>query len=219
MDFQPFLQGFQSVNKYLNDLWTDINNPSYFWQLFIPFACVLIDPTTNDSHIENFLKSPACHHCPYACQVKMKFEQFRWEIHYVIKVFHAMYKKFLTALDHIDYHPSQVQNNVTRTKRSVLYDVYGQYHTPTKMLTPSEENFLNAFMKALFKINLSLHNSLSHMKRVGIFTWILGWGIFLNARNIAKIKDNLHILQKQNQLQDKQIKQLANFLKFNYASS
>ena len=74
LDFQPFLQGFQSVNKYLNDLWTDINNPSYFWQLFIPFAYVLIDPTLNDSHIENFLTSPACHHHPYACQVKMKFE-------------------------------------------------------------------------------------------------------------------------------------------------
>ena len=61
LNFQPFLQGFQSVNKYLNDLWTDINNPSYFWQLFIPFAHVLIDPTLNDSHIENFLSSPACH--------------------------------------------------------------------------------------------------------------------------------------------------------------
>ena len=36
-------------------------------------------------------------------------------------------------------------------------------------------------------------------------------GVFLNARNIAKIKDNIHILQKQNQLQDKQIK-LANIL-------
>ena len=50
------------------------------------------------------------------------------------------------------------------------------------------------------------------MKRVGVFTWILGWGVFLNARNIAIIKDNLHTLQKQNQLQDKQINQLANYL-------
>ena len=50
------------------------------------------------------------------------------------------------------------------------------------------------------------------MKRVGIFTWILGWGIFSNARNIAKIKYNIHTLQRQNQLQDKQIKQLANYL-------
>ena len=30
LDFQPFLNGFQSVNKYLNDLWTDVNNPQYF---------------------------------------------------------------------------------------------------------------------------------------------------------------------------------------------
>ena len=181
MDFQPFLQGFQTVNKYLNELWTDINNPSYFWQLFIPFAHVLIDPTLNDSHIESFLTSPTCHHRPYACQVKMKFERFRWEIHYVRKVFRITYKKFLTAIDHIDYHPSQIQNNKTRTKRSVLYDIYGHYHTPTKMLTPSEESFLNAFLKALYKINPSLHNKLSHMKRVGILTWILGWGVFFKC--------------------------------------
>ena len=212
LDFQPFLYGFQSVNRYLNDLWTDINNPSYFHHLFIPFAYVQIDPTANDSHIENFLKSPTCHHCPYACQAKMKFERFQWEIHYVIKVFRATYKKFLTAIDHLDYHPSQKQSNITRVKRSVFYDLYGQYHTQTKILTPSEEDFLNAFMKALYKINPSLHNNLSCMKRVGIFTWILGWGVFLNARNIAKIKDNLHTLQKQNQLQDKQINQLANYL-------
>ena len=125
-----------------------------------------------------------------------------------MKVFHVTYKKFLTVIDHIDYHPSQVQNNKTRTKRSVLCDVYGQYHTPTKVLTPSEESFLNAFMKALYKIN----HKLSRMKRVGIFTWILGWGVFSNARNIAKIKDNLHTLHQQNQLQDKQIKHLAKYL-------
>ena len=58
LDFQPFLQGFQSINKYVNELWMDINNPSYFWPLFIPVGCVLIDPTLNDSHIENFLTFP-----------------------------------------------------------------------------------------------------------------------------------------------------------------
>ena len=180
--------------------------------MFLPFAHILIDPTINNSHIEKFLQSPACHHHPYSCQVKKKFEKFKWEIHYVIKVFHATYKKFLTTIDHIDYHPSQVQSNMTRTKRSVTYNLYGRYHSPTKLLTPSEEKFLNAFMKALYKINLSLHNNLSCMKRVGVFTWILGWGAYSNARNLAKIKDNIHTLQKQNQLQDKQIKQLANFL-------
>ena len=157
------------------------------------------------------MNSHACAQYPYSCQAKMQFEKFKWEIHYIIKIFHATYKKFLTAIDHIDYHPSQIQNNITRTKRSVMYDIHGHYHSPTKTLTPSEEIFLNAFMEALYKINPSLHKNLSCMKRVGIFTWILGWGIFSNARNIAKIKDNIHALQKQNQLQDKQIKQLAKF--------
>ena len=106
----------------------------------------------------------------------------------------------------------QIQSNITRTKRSVTYDIYKCYHLPTKILTPFEEKFLNAFMEALYKINPSLHKNLSCMKRVSIFTWILGWGIFSNTRNIAKIKDNIHTLQNQNQLQDKQIKQLANYL-------
>ena len=70
------------------------------------FGQVVIDSTINNSHIENFLKSQACNERPYACQVKMKFEHFKWEIHYTMKVFHVTYKKFLTAIDHIDYRPS-----------------------------------------------------------------------------------------------------------------
>ena len=93
-------------------------------------------------------------------------------------MFQAIYKKFLTAIDHIEYHPSQMQSNTSRTKRSILFNVYENYRSPTKILTPSEESFLTAFMEALYKINPSLHKKLSCMKRVGVFTWILGWGIF-----------------------------------------
>ena len=50
------------------------------------------------------------------------------------------------------------------------------------------------------------------MKRVGILTWVLGWGMYSNAQSILKIKDNLHTLQRQNQLQDKQIEHLAKYL-------
>ena len=62
------------------------------------------------------------------------------------------------------------------------------------------------------RINPSLHKSLSHMKRVGILTWILILGVYSNAQSISKIKDNLHTLQRQNQLQNKQIKHLAKYL-------
>ena len=37
LDFQPFLQGFQSVDNYIKNLITDINNPAYFQRLIAPF--------------------------------------------------------------------------------------------------------------------------------------------------------------------------------------
>ena len=133
LDFQPFINGFQTVNSYLDNLWTDIQNLYHYQYLFLPIAHININPTVNDSHM--------CAQCPYACQAKMKFEKFRWEIHYIMKIFHSIYKKFLTAIDHIEYHPSQIQSNITRTKRSVTYEVYEHYSSPTKTLTPSEEYF------------------------------------------------------------------------------
>ena len=146
VDFQPFLQGFQSVDRYLNDLLVDINDPIYFQKLIKPFHDVEVTPFANDSKIIQFLNSPACSFRPYAWQAKMKFEQYRLEIQYIYKVFHAIHKKFLTAIDHIDYHPSQQFNrNTTRVKRSDIYTLYGQYHTQTRRLTPSEENFLDTF--------------------------------------------------------------------------
>ena len=102
------------------------------------------------------------------------------EIQYIDKVFHAIYRKFLTAIDHIDYHPSQIQNT-TRTKRSEEYDVHG-YYPYVRTLTMSEEIFLDKFLMALHKINPSLHQDLSQMKRVSILTSVLGWGVYSNAQ-------------------------------------
>ena len=95
MDFQPFLQGFQSIDEYLSDLMADINDPTYFQRLISPFSDVQVTPLSNDTHIKKFFNSLACSFCPYACQSKMKFEQYQLEIRYVYKVFHAIYNKFL----------------------------------------------------------------------------------------------------------------------------
>ena len=135
---------------------------------------------SNESTILKFFNSLACQANPYGCKSKLRFEQYKLEIQYIIKVFHTVYKKFLIAIDHIDYHPLQIQNT-TQVKRSEEYDLYGHYHSPIQMLTPSEGNFLGKFLKALYKINPSLHKNLSCMQRVGILTWILDWGVYSNA--------------------------------------
>ena len=189
----------------------DLNNPRYFQRLIYPVKSFQITPLSNESTIQEFFNLVTCQNNPYGCKSKLKFKQYKLEVQYINKVFHAIYRKFLTAIDHIDYHPSQIQNT-TRVKRSKEYDAHGYYHSYIKTLTTSEEIFLKNFLRALHKVNPSLHRDLSQMKRVGILTWILGWGVYSNAQSILKIKDNLHTLQKQNQLQDKQIKHLAKYL-------
>ena len=85
----------------------DIANPAYFRRLVAPFHDTPFIFGTNKSNVMQFLKSPGCTDHPYACCSKLKFDQFNLEIQYIYKVFHAIYKKFLTTIDHIDYHPSQ----------------------------------------------------------------------------------------------------------------
>ena len=67
-----------------------------------------------------------------------------------------IYRKFLPAIDHIDCHPSQIKNT-TRVKRSGVYDVHEYYRSYIRTLTTSEEIFLDNFLRALHKINSSLH--------------------------------------------------------------
>ena len=174
-------------------------------------ALVQISPLSNETLIHAYFSSVPCRFNPHACTSKFKIDQYKLEIQYVDKVFHATYRKFLTAIDHIDYHPSQIQNT-TRKKRSEEYAVHWHYYSYTRTLTPSEEIFLDKLLIAMQEINPSLHWDLSRKKRSGILTWILGWGVFLAPSASEKIIENLHTLQRQNQLQDKQIKHLAKHL-------
>ena len=43
-------------------------------------------------------------------------------------------------------------------------------------------------------------------------TWVMGWGIWSNSRNIKKIKKNIKTLFLQNVLQQKEIKELTDYL-------
>ena len=160
LDLQPFLKGFQSVYQYLKDLLKDLNNPGYLQRLIYQIKTFQITPLLNESTIQEFFNMKICWHNPFGCKSKLTFEQYKLEIQYIDKVFHAIYRKFLTAIDHIDYHPSQIQNT-TRAKRSEEYDVHGHYHSYVRTLTTSKEIFLDKFLIALHKINPSLHLDLS----------------------------------------------------------
>ena len=93
----------------------------------------------------------------------------------------------------------------------------GCYKPYDHVLTPHEDEFLDKLLQALEEINSPLLGKITRMKRFSIINWFLGWGVYSNSRSIKKIKKNLCILQDQNILQDKQIKELAKHLNLTMA--
>ena len=108
LDFQPFLDRFKSVYHYLENFKADLNNPKYNQRLVHKDASVHITPLFNETLIHEYFSLIPCKLNPYVCISKLKIDQYKLEIQYVDKVFHATYRKFLTAIGQIDYHPSQI---------------------------------------------------------------------------------------------------------------
>ena len=149
LDFQPFLESFLAVYQYLEDFKKDLTNPKYIQRLIYKSTPKQITPLLNETLIHKFFSTEICKFNPFTCTSKPQIEQYKLEIQYIDKVFHATYRKFLTIIDHIDYHPSQVQNT-TRTKRSEEYVMHGYYHSYTRTLTLLKRSFqinFNSFTK------------------------------------------------------------------------
>ena len=84
-------------------------------------------------------------------------------------------------------------------------------------LSADEIEYLSKLKVVLETVNRKLHHNImkthpsvtskrvkkpSHYShtRFSLLTWLFGWVVFINDRNIRKIKQNLQILQKQNDL-------------------
>ena len=114
---------------------------------------------------------------------RLKIDRFLMEIDYLNELFGVVYRRFLTAIDHIEYHPT-LQNeppSETRTKRSVFFSETGSYNTFGHELSPTEELFLDKLLMALENMNSTITQKFQRMKRYSILTWVLGWGVFFNA--------------------------------------
>ena len=218
LDFVPFVNGFNNVQNYIKDFKKDIHDPDYFSLIMHKSTNPHASPLLDEQDLAAFMQSAYCLSAPYACMTRLKIDRFLMEVNYLEDLFDVVYRKFLNAIDYIDYHPT-MQNAPTtnRSKCSVSFSETGFYATYDRKLNPTEEIFLDKLLITLENMNSTLINKFKRMKRYSILTWVLGWGVFSNSQSINKIKKNLRILQDQNLLQDKQIKALAGHLNLTMA--
>ena len=111
---------------------------------------------------------------------RLKIDRFLMEIDYLDDLFKVVKRKFLNAIDHIDYHPTSqdVSSSENRDKCSTHFSKVGFYNSYECKLSPVEELFLDKLLAALEHMNSTTTEKFRRMKRYSILTWVLGWGVF-----------------------------------------
>ena len=143
LDFAPFMNGFNNVQNYIRSFKEDVSNPTYFSKIKHKSMNTGSSPLLDEQDLEVFMQSAYCQQLPYACMTRLKIDRFLMEIKYLDDLFNVVYRKFLNAIDHIEYHPT-LQNELTsetRSKCSIFFSKTGFITLLTADLVPQKNCF------------------------------------------------------------------------------
>ena len=224
VDFKPYKQAFRQFGQYIKKFLADLHDPRYVDTLYKVGTNTGYSSDRKEKNKTNtFFTDGICTQLTYQCRVQNQFIQLRNEANKVFQIYLETYRKFLRAIDHMEFHPTLGR---TKTKSSTRHkrrphgnnqtETTSQYITQRGGLT--EEDILmlkqaDELIKTEFLNQTTKHR---RFKRFGLAGWIMGWGLgyFTSLRTI---KDNIRTLQKQNLLQQNQIIELAHYLNITYA--
>ena len=183
LDFAPFMNGFKNVQNYIKSFKADVTDPAYFSKIKHKSTNMGSSPLLDEQDLETFMQSAYCQQLPYACMTRLKIDRFLMETDYLDEFFYVVYRKFLNAIDHMEYHPTLQDESPSdiRSKCSTLFSETGFYNTFDCSLTLTEELFLDRLLIALKNMNSTLTHKFKRMKRYGILAWVLGWGCLLQC--------------------------------------
>ena len=224
VDFKPYKQAFKQFGQYIRKFLADLHDPRNVDTLYKVGTKTGYSSNRREENKTNiFFTDGICTQSTYQCRIQNQFIQLRNEANKVHQIYLETYRKFLRAIDHMEFHPTLGRSKTessTRNRRQPLgknqTETTSQYTSRRGGIT--EEDILmlkqaDNLIKTKFLNQTTKHK---RIKRFGLAGWIMGWGLgyFTSLRTI---KDNIRTLQKQNQLQQNQIIELAHYLNITYA--
>ena len=224
VDFKPCKQAFKQFGQYIRKYLADLHDLQYVDTLYKVGTNKGYSSNRREENKTNiFVTDGISTQSTYQCRIQNQFIQLRNEANKVHQIYLETYRKFLRAIDHMEFHPTLDRSKTessTRNRRQPLgkdqTETTSHYTSQRGGLT--EEDILmlkqaDELIKTKFLNHTTEHK---RTKRFGLAGWIMGWGLgyFTSLRTI---KDNIRTLQKQNQLQQNQIIELAHYLNITYA--
>ena len=224
VDFKPYKQAFKQFGQYMRKFLADLHDPHYVATLY-KAGTNERDPLNQGKEEEpnTFFTDDTCTQLTYQCRIQNQFVQLKNEANRVNQIYQETYRKFLRAIDHMEFHPTLGRTKTESTIRLRRQPNGKDQTEPTSQYTNqrgglTKENILmlkqaDELIKTKF---LNQTTKSKRNKRFGLAGWIMGWGLgyFTFFRTI---KDNIRTLQMQNKLQQNQIIELSHYLNITYA--
>ena len=193
------------LSNSLDNIWeilADLHDPHYVSTLY-KAGTNEKDPLVKEEEVEakTFFTDDTCTQLTYKCRIQNQFIQLKKEATKVNQIYLETYRKFLRAIDHMEFHPTLGRTKTESTIRlrrrpngKDQTEQASQYANQREGLSKEDILMLkqaDELIKTKF-LNQTIKNRRN--KRFGLAGWIMGWGIgyFTSFRTI---KDNIRTLQ------------------------
>ena len=143
------------------------------------------------------------------CRAIDQFKAMANATMHVKSAFEQVKEQFLSVIDHLETEQDQVDEETKdEHNQKVKTDLKIAYSRVSK----EEMEELITILKHVEAKHPDVKKNLKRHKRFGVMSWVLGWGVYSNYKQIKTIKKNIRKLYFQNVLQERQIQDLAQYL-------
>ena len=223
VDFKPYKQSFKQFGQYMGRFLVDLHDPHYVSTLYIAGRYEGDPLVRRVAGAKTVFTETTCRELTYKCRVQNQFIQLKKEAVKINQIYLETYRKFLRAIDHMEFHPTLGRTKTESTIRlkrqphgNNQTEGASQYANQMEGLTKEDILMLKQADKLIETKFLNKIIKKRRNKRFGLAGWIMGWGIGYFS-SLRVIKDNIRTLQLQNKLQQDQILELSHYLNITYA--
>ena len=118
VDFKPYKQAFKQFGQYMEKFLADIRDPHYVSTLY-KAGTKEKDPLIKEEEVEakTFFTDDICTQLTYKCRIQNQFIQLKREAVKINQIYLETYRKFLRAIDHMEFHPTLGRTKTESTVR------------------------------------------------------------------------------------------------------
>ena len=237
IEFAPYIQSFTNFEKYLAQFVKDIQDParvSGFVNLLTQHKSTILS-NSQAREFSKFIQDHPCgkgrnnptkvckynptrggwdrHACirqyDMVCRTKSQFRAVADTALYINQSFAQIKEEFLSVIDHLETSDEEPKlkkrkehNDRVRQELKISYS----------RVSTEELQTLNFVVGKVEESYPAIKDKLKRVKRFGVMSWVLGWGVYSNYKQIETLKENVQTLYDQNLLQEQQIQDLAQYL-------